>query len=154
MNEIIKNLIIQVNSITNGNAIFVGNISAYFNNVNVTIDDVDIVLRDTQYIDSLKVLGNYSTKPDLHGVFGSNIGRHFVKTPDGILIDIFIHNQPIEIKENNLEGNTIKTHTLTDLISFYRDTIERTKLIESPSLRDHGLRLYTAKLDELLASNN
>jgi hypothetical protein len=154
MNELIKNLIIQVNSITEGNSIFVGNISAYFNNVNVEISDVDVVLRDTSYIENLKVLGTYSTKPDLHGVFGANIGRHFIKTPEGILIDIFIHNQPIEIKENNLEGNIIKTHTLADLITFYQATVERTKLIESPSLREHGLKIYVAKLNELLEANN
>jgi len=154
MNETIKNLIIQVNSITEGNAIFVGNISAYFNNVNVIIDDVDIVLRDIQYIDSLKILGEYSTKLDQHGVFGTDIGRHFIKTPEGILIDIFIHNQPIEIKENDLEGNLVKTHTLSDLISFYQATVERTNLIENPSLRNYGVNLYTAKLNELLEANN
>lgn len=147
MKEIIKNKVIEINKLTEGNVIFVGSISSYFNGITNQIKDIDIVLKDKTYFPQLETLGEIKPPNNLQNIFGDNVGRFYIM--DDVIIDIFIKQDDIDIKENILEGETIKTRTLDSQIKLYNELLE--KPIEKEEYR---IKLKNKLIKIYLSQNN
>ena len=79
MNDLIKNNIKEINNITQGNVIFVGSISSYFNNVETEVNDIDILLRDVKYVDNLKVFGEVIQSTRSEDILGNDVLKYYIK---------------------------------------------------------------------------
>ena len=127
MYNVIKDTIKKINKITEGNVIFVGSIARYFNDINTEIHDIDILLRDSKYIDYLKIFGELTQSTRSADILGSDVLKYYIKQ-DNLTIDIFVHNKEEEILETNLDGIIIKYVSLNSQIKHIENFIGRLDL--------------------------
>ena len=146
MNSLVKDIVKQINEITEGNAIFVGSISSYFNILETEINDVDILLRDTKYLNGLKVFGEVIQSTRSSDILGEDVLKYYIKYND-ITIDIFIHNKEEEILEGSLEGIEIKYVSLNSQIKHIQDFM--TKLDLDKKIHELIYNDYKPTLDKL-----
>lgn len=146
MNDLIKNNIKEINNITQGNVIFVGSISSYFNNVETEVNDIDILLRDVKYVDDLKVFGEVIQSTRSEDILGNDVLKYYIKQND-LLIDIFVHNKEEEILEADLDGVSIKYVSLNSQVKHIQDFI--TKLDLDKKIHELIYNDYKPTLDKL-----
>ena len=146
MNDLIKNNIKEINNITQGNVIFVGSISSYFNNVETEVNDIDILLRDVKYVDNLKVFGEVIQSTRSEDILGNDVLKYYIKQND-LLIDIFVHNKEEEILEADLDGVSIKYVSLNSQVKHIQDFI--TKLDLDKKIHELIYNDYKPTLDKL-----
>ena len=146
MNSLVKDIVKQINEITEGNAIFVGSISSYFNILETEINDVDILLRDNKYLNDLKVFGEVIQSTRSSDILGEDVLKYYIKYND-ITIDIFIHNKEEEILEGSLEGIEIKYVSLNSQIKHIQDFM--TKLDLDKKIHELIYNDYKPTLDKL-----
>ena len=146
MNDLIKNNIKEINNITQGNVIFVGSISSYFNNVETEVNDIDILLRDVKYVDNLKVFGEVIQSTRSEDILGNDVLKYYIKQND-LLIDIFVHNKEEEILEADLDGVSIKYVSLNSQIKHIQEFM--TKLDLDKKIHELIYNDYKPTLDKL-----
>ena len=146
MNDLIKNNIKEINNITQGNVIFVGSISSYFNNVETEVNDIDILLRDVKYVDNLKVFGEVIQSTRSEDILGNDVLKYYIKQND-LLIDIFVHNKEEEILEADLDGVSIKYVSLNSQVKHIQDFM--TKLDLDKKIHELIYNDYKPTLDKL-----
>ena len=146
MNDLIKNNIKEINNITQGNVIFVGSISSYFNNVETEVNDIDILLRDVKYVDNLKVFGEVIQSTRSEDILGNDVLKYYIKQ-DNLLIDIFVHNKEEEILEADLDGVSIKYVSLNSQIKHIQEFM--TKLDLDKKIHELIYNDYKPTLDKL-----
>ena len=146
MNDLIKNNIKEINNITQGNVIFVGSISSYFNNVETEVNDIDILLRDVKYVDDLKVFGEVIQSTRSEDILGNDVLKYYIKQND-LLIDIFVHNKEEEILEADLDGVSIKYVSLNSQVKHIQDFM--TKLDLDKKIHELIYNDYKPTLDKL-----
>jgi hypothetical protein len=146
MNDLIKNNIKEINNITQGNVIFVGSISSYFNNVETEVNDIDILLRDIKYLDDLKVFGEVIQSTRSEDILGNDVLKYYIKQ-DNLLIDIFVHNKEEEILEADLDGVSIKYVSLNSQIKHIEEFM--TKLDLDKKIHELIYNDYKPTLDKL-----
>ena len=146
MKDLIKNIIKQINDITENNVIFVGSIAGYFNNVETEVNDIDILLRDIKYIDDLKIFGEVIQSTRSEDILGSDVLKYYIKQ-DNLLIDIFVHNKEEEVLEIELDGTIIKYVSLDSQIKHMENFI--TKLDLDKKIHELIYNDYKPTLDKL-----
>jgi hypothetical protein len=117
ISNLIKEKVIQINQLTEGNVIFVGSLSWIFNDIDKNVRDIDIIIPNKNYLSQFTIFGDIkpSKFPDL---FGKDVERCYIIS-DNITIDIFIHTKSYETKEIKFKGEILKTTTIKGCLKHY-----------------------------------
>ena len=151
ISNLIKEKIIQINQLTEGNVTFVGSLSWDLNGIDKNVRDIDIILTDKTYLSKFTIFGEIrpSKFPDL---FGTDIERcHIIS--DDITIDIFIHTKSYETKEVEFEKEILKITTIKGCLKHYDEWLPILKAQITPENEFYMLDFYNkmqSKADELL----
>ena len=151
ISDLIKEKVIKINQITEGNVTFVGSLSWVFNGIDKNVRDIDIILPDKTYLSQFEFFGEIqpSKFPNL---LGEDIERcHIIS--DDITIDIFIHTKSYEIKEVKFEKEILKTTTIKGCLKHYDEWLPILKAQITPENEFYMLDFYNkiqSKADELL----
>jgi hypothetical protein len=147
MKEVIKNKVIEIHQLTEGNVIFVGSISSYFNKITNEIKDIDIVLKDKTYFSQLEILGEIKSFPNPSNLFGENVERYYIE--NDVTIDIFVNNEATKTEIINIDKHNINIVTLESQINHYKE------LLQNPiEKEEHRIKLKNKLTKIYLAQNN
>lgn len=151
ISNLIKEKVIKINQLTEGNVTFVGSFSWVLKGIDKNVRDIDIILTDKTYLPQLNFFGEFKSSkfPDL---FGKDVERCYIISDD-ITIDIFIDAKNYEIKEVEFEKEILKITTIKSDVKFFEQWLLILKSQITPENKIYMLPFYNRiqdKADELL----
>jgi hypothetical protein len=151
ISNLIKEKVIKINQLTEGNVTFVGSLSWVFNGIDKNVRDIDIILPNKTYLSQFKFFGEIqpSKFPNL---LGEDIERCYIIS-DGITIDIFIHTKNYENKEVEFGKEILKIRTIKGCFIFFNEWLPILKSQIIPEDNKIMIDYYNkiqSKADELL----